>query len=599
MLAAPLAVTAVVLAAAWGAGRAALRALAGGRLEVGSLEGDVALGTTLGIALLAQGAQVLALAGLLNAAGIVALLAAAYLLGRREFEVARAARVVRDISGPAKLVLAAGALPLLVLALYPPTGFDETAYHLPFIRGIAERGGFVVQLDLLFPVFPQLDEVLGAVVYRGGGDTAPHLIHLAETALIALLVVAWGRRRLSRNAGILAAGIFLGSPLVTHLATSGYIEVPVALYATAALFAADAARDSDAPLWPVLAGLFGGCAASAKYTGLFFLVAAGLLVLGGSSAGRRIRAVGLFAAAACAAGAVTYGRLVALTGNPVFPFATGLFGPNAWSLEDMVGPQTLGDRLRFVATVPWNLTFSQGLYARQPPVSPLFLAGLPFALVGAWRRRDVRIWFAVSLAFAIALSSLPLDPRYFVLAFPVAALAIATPVLALAGPRFASEDRLRKAVAVAAIAAFLPGWLYAFYRMARQGPLPVNSKAREAYLVRRLPGYAAVSHLNATLGARYALYACRGEELAYFARGRFFGQWGGPARYDRVLRDVRRHDAEKLERRLVALGADHLLLVDGGCNVSPIDRPAIAGRLPSAYRDARAEVFRLPRPAAP
>lgn len=599
MLAAPLAVTALVLAAAWGAGRAALRALAGGRLEGGSFEGGAALGTTLGIALLAQGAQVLALVGLLNAAGIVGLLGAALLLGRREFAGPGVARAVRDTSGPGKLLLVVGALPLLLLALYPPTGFDETAYHLPFVRGIAENGGLVVQLDLLFPVFPQLDEVLGTVAYRGGGDTAPHLIHLAETALTALLVVAWGTRRGSRNAGILAAGIFLGSPLVTHLATSGYVEITVGLYATAALFAADAARDSDAPVWPVLAGLFGGCAASAKYTGLFFLVAAGLLVLGGASAGRRMRQAGLFAAVAGAAVAVTYGRLVALTGNPVFPFAAGLFGETPWALEEMVGPQTLGDRVRFVARLPWKLTFSQGLYARQPPVSPLFLAGLPFALVGSWRRRDVRIWFAVSLAYAFALSALPLDPRYFVLGFPVAALAIAKPVLELVGPRVASPDRLRRIAALAAVAAFLPGWLYAFYRMARQGPLPVTAKGREAYLVRRLPGYAAVSHLNATLGTRYALYACRGEELAYFARGRFLGQWAGPARYDHVLRDVRVHDVEKLERRLVALGADHLLLVDGGCNVSPIDRPAIARRLPSVYRDSRAEVFRLPRPAAP
>src|SRR5262249_44797932 len=32
----------------------------------------------------------------------------------------------------------AGLAPLLVLALYPPTGYDATVYHLPYARAFAE-----------------------------------------------------------------------------------------------------------------------------------------------------------------------------------------------------------------------------------------------------------------------------------------------------------------------------------------------------------------------------------------------------------------------------------------------------------------------------
>src|SRR5438067_2511808 len=41
-------------------------------------------------------------------------------------------------------------VPLVVLALYPPIAFDETLYHLPFVRAFARDGALRFLPDLRF-----------------------------------------------------------------------------------------------------------------------------------------------------------------------------------------------------------------------------------------------------------------------------------------------------------------------------------------------------------------------------------------------------------------------------------------------------------------
>ncbi len=46
-------------------------------------------------------------------------------------------------------------------------------------------------------------------------------------------------------------------------------------------------------------------------------------------------------------------------------------------------------------------------------------------------------------------------------------------------------------------------------------------------------------YLNRTLGSRYTVWAVHAENLSYYARGRFLGDWAGPAGFARVLSDLR------------------------------------------------------------
>src|SRR4029078_13631688 len=104
----------------------------------------------------------------------------------------------------------AAAAPLAVLAIYPPTAFDATLYHLPFARAFVTTGALPFLADGRFPVFPQANEILFAAVMLFGPDLAAHGVQLLATLLTALLLAAWG----GRPAGWLAAAVYLGNPIV-------------------------------------------------------------------------------------------------------------------------------------------------------------------------------------------------------------------------------------------------------------------------------------------------------------------------------------------------------------------------------------------------
>jgi 4-amino-4-deoxy-L-arabinose transferase-like glycosyltransferase len=167
---------------------------------------------------------------------------------------------------------------LAARALFPPTAFDATMYHLPLVKGWVIDHRIAPALTLRYPVFAQLNEVLFAAVFLFGGELAPHLIELALLALTCGLLFVWGRRWFSPRAGALAAALLLASPLVLYLSTVGYIDVGLMHFVTLGFFAL--ARHGDdgerALVW--IAGAALACAADCKYLGLFFFAPAGLWI---------------------------------------------------------------------------------------------------------------------------------------------------------------------------------------------------------------------------------------------------------------------------------------------------------------------------------
>jgi hypothetical protein len=137
----------------------------------------------------------------------------------------------------------------------------------------------------------------------------------------------------------------------------------------------------------------------------------------------------------------------------------------------------------------------------------------------------------------------------------------------------------------------LPGWLYGLRHAWRRGPVPVTAALREEHLSRILPAHAAIRRLNRTHGARYTLFAFEAENMPYFAEGKFWGDWFGPASYARVLAAGR--SAEGLHRTLRALGVTHLLVLDPAPLDGAFSDPRFGEYFTPALSDDRARVFSL------
>ncbi len=554
--------------------------------------------TALGLAAFSHLGLLLGFAGLLKPVPVLLAFTGIHLLGHRVWRElpGELGELFRRTSPRGWLAGTVVLLPFTLLPLYPPTAFDATLYHLPFARAFAASGGVPFLADLRFPVFPQANEMLFALVMLFASDITAHGVQWLMTMLTAALAWQWGRDAFSSTAaGWLAAAIFLGNPIVVHLAGSAYVEAGLTLFATAALYAARRWRGSGERSWLALSALFAATAADTKYLGLFFVGAVGLAVLLGRMPERGARAraldVLLFAAVAAAVLAPWYGRIFAYTGNPFFPFFPRLFGDSAWEPLRFQGFSGMGgaqpSRLITLARLPWDLVFERGRYGGQPPYSPVYLALLPVVLLAVWEPRARRL-LALAVAYILVCFSLPADSRYLVPAIPLVSLAMAGALVLLLG-RF---GRYRRLLAAGLCAGFLlPGWLYGFYRVYRQGPVPLTMDQRKAYLTRRVPLYPAVVYLNRTQGSGYTAWALHAEHMVYYSRGRFLGDWFGLASFSRMLAGS--PGSEAFHHRLRHQGVDHLLIPKEKQVLKIPEDDSFGVWFQKVYEDPHTRIYRL------
>lgn len=454
----------------------------------------------------------------------------------------------------AALPLLAALPAALLLALYPAAAFDDTLYHLPLARSLFEHGGTVFEPHLRFPLFPLFQEGLIAALFAlGGGGTGAHLLAAAELALLGGVVALWSRRLTSPEPATLAGALLLGCPLLAWLGSIAYVDLALSLYAVTALLAVAEHESSGHPGWLALASGCAGVAAATKYHGLFFLGVVGLAVLRAAWRARRPSLLLAPAAAVLLTAFPWYLRNLLVSGNPVFPFLTALFGPNEWTLPEGTllhggGPGALAlDLVR----LPWLLLVDAFDPATVPPFSPFAAVVLPVVAVLGLRRPETRWIAALALVYVTLWLAGVRDARYLVPAAALLAVVTAVEVAPLAG-------RLRP-WAVLALAALLlaPAWGFAGLRVVKRGLPPFTEAARARYLDRWLPGHALLIESASLLGPGATVYGLHTEQLQDCAPGRLLGDWNGPYRFAKI--EPLLGDPERLATELGAMGADALL----------------------------------------
>ncbi len=562
-----LASFAAMAASAWIFGETALR-----RMAIESRRSRWALAGALGWGLIVQSIFFLGLLGLLQRAVVLGLLALGHLLCHRTWRSvldcwARRRRACKPWSVAIALAVAS---PCFVLALYPPTGFDATVYHLPYARAFVDAGELPFLPDLRFPVFPQAGEMGFVLGFFLSGDVAAKLTQLLAVLLAAGLLFDWGSLY-GRRAGIWAAALWLGNPLIVWLGTSAYVDATLALFLTAAFTTWERwTRDGDRR-WLWLAGTFAGLAAGTKYLGLFFLAALGLLTAMRAISRRDVRPSVTLVAVALTMLAPWYLRILYHTGSPVFPFYAPIFGDSEWSnLHDQALPTTgagtlwavaesqvgrIFEGLSFLARVPWTAIFDRGVFHWQAPLTPYYLLLLPWCVpIGLFERRTRRLLVLVA-AYGLFWLTTVRDLRFLVAAMPALNVALAATL-----GRWPPVTKELRSLAMPISAALLlaPGVLYAGYKLYEHGPLPVSEQQRTAYLTRQVPGYEAITAMNQAEGRDYTVFALYGENLRYYAAGRFLGDWFGPARFSRI--EAVLGDSRALARELRSWGACFLLV---------------------------------------
>jgi hypothetical protein len=453
-------------------------------------------------------------------------------------------------------------IPLALLALYPPIAFDETLYHLPFVRAIAGSGAINFNSNLRFPIFPQLHEALCVPIFLLLGDTATHFVAVAEVLLLAGIVIAWPRQRMT---GILAAALILGNPIVMQIGTVTYVDAALMLFIASGAYCLDR--------HPAAAGFLLGTACSVKYLGWYFAVAGFVYLL--LFANNRRRDIALFAGAFALAVLPMYGRIVALSGNPFFPFLSNVFGMSAWTVGLPVSTNRLSSALRLL----WNVTFARDRLNFQPPYSPLFAVSMLITFIAAMRNRRAAFLSIVCIGYVAIFTFLPQDSRYLLPLLPLVSIGAAMTIAPLLS---------RKVIVAVSMLAIAPGIAYAGYRLWKQGPPPLNATERRQYLEAHIPEFRALERRGPGW-----IYACGAEQLNYYGDGDFLGEVIGPYANEKFFDNAK--NADDLSRALEPLGVRYLLVSKRQCRPEWQQLPA-GPLFERVYADDGAELWRLHPP---
>jgi 4-amino-4-deoxy-L-arabinose transferase-like glycosyltransferase len=388
-----------------------------------SLVETTILGAGLGLGLLGFISLALGFLGLFQPAtayGILIVLSGISLPQARRLFVCW--RVWRPVNRPNWLTvffLAAMAGLALSVALLPPTDWDGLFYHLTGPKLYLAAGRVTGGIDIPHLSFPALMEMLYAWAILLRGDIAAKLLHTVFALLLAGLVYLSGGRLLDRKAAWPAMLLLVSMPMIGTLAGWAYNDLALAFYQLASIYAiinyqlvmnneglvdtgnslASSGRpgsDSDGRRWVVLSGLFAGLAMGLKYTSFVTpLVVGGLILWVNYRPARPTRHVSrltgladfaIFAAVALMMVLPWYAKNWVFTGNPVYPFLSGIFDGQYWDDFRATWYAAAGTGIGFrpgtLLALPWLLTLGvRDANYWDGRTGPLYLLFLPLVLL--------------------------------------------------------------------------------------------------------------------------------------------------------------------------------------------------------------------------
>jgi 4-amino-4-deoxy-L-arabinose transferase-like glycosyltransferase len=464
------------------------------------------------------------------------------------------------------------------LPLYPPTAWDATEYHLAVAKIYTQAHAIVFTPYLRYPVTPQLNQMLFVGAFIAYDDISAQLIEYAMLILISFGLYSLSKRYFSPWVGIFSSALWLGSPLAIQNGTIGYIDIGLTLFAFFGIYAFINYHQTDENSWLWLSGIFLGFAAAVKYPALFLILVCGIISLWMAIKKRDFRILLKLGIAILAMIAPFYIRNYYYSGNPFFPYLSNIFHQRIWNVADAVGLAReqswwgLSKTALNLVKLPLYLVFKPNIFMLgfdfKIILSPVYLLAFP-SIPLMFFIRKTRLMSIFTASFTLFWFSTVQIIRYLLPVIPVLAIlaSIALDYLLrriegfLSGPNrsFSLSRILRPVIYTFLTLSFiLPTIIYGRNSLRNLGALPVRSWERAEFLQLYLPSYPAYRALNAKFGDNYSIYALQDENMAYFAKGTFMGDWFGPARFSQLTDKL--NDDVLLYKQLRQLKADYFLV---------------------------------------
>src|ERR1035437_3589980 len=289
---------------------------------------------------------------------------------------------------------------LFLTALTPPIYYDSLTYHLGTASQYIALGGIKDIPGNIFSYFPQIITMnyLLCLLLSGAGCAKVFQFYTAVMAIISV----YGITRQYNGSSFISAVLLLTSPLFVLNSTRAGVEVSVMFFSMLLLLFVMMKSEEMLNLSDnIFIGLILGLAISAKYTAVI-IYAFFLIYLVYKLVKKKEPLAGLFAAGIIPVLVMSPYLIKNLvyTGNPVYPFLSGLFRGNPLLASEAAayvshvsgfGPGM--NMIEFIKS-PWTMTINPMLFGGDA-VAGLMLVTIALILTGAAKRVKTAVLFLV------------------------------------------------------------------------------------------------------------------------------------------------------------------------------------------------------------
>ncbi len=453
------------------------------------------------------------------------------------------------IGNIAFVMIAVVLLTTFIASLAPPIAKDTLLYHFSVPKAFIAQGSnafidgnIASYLALGTEMHVVWAMLLGGLFSPPAGEAAAGATVFMFFPVLLRGIYGWATGLgISRTTSIVAALTVAAIPTAFHVASSGYIDIALAVYVVLAVAALGRWWHEPSTGSVILIGVFLGAALSIKLTTVFVMAAFALIIFlrgragsqaaslrGDESGGHegnvqrpdtqagslRSDAVGTLVlsglGALLLAGIIAspwYLRNWVATGSPVFPFYMSIWEGKAagWDVErsnlfQMMNSQYGGAEIDKTNYLMAPLRVSLAAQPENPGLydgvlGAAFLVGLPLLLWAIWRRNvGIEITIAAGVAGIVSLFWLFSSPqlRYLLPIVPLLAVGIAAAIDSL------TDETVGNAWKYSLVGASAAAMLTGFAWFCQKAPLRVvlGGETRDEYLTRNLDYYRYYKHLN-------------------------------------------------------------------------------------------------------
>lgn len=474
-------------------------------------------------------------------------------------------------------------LAMTLLGCFGPEYFyDSLVYHLALPQLYLLNHRIIPTPTMIYSGVPQGTEMLYGLALALGSPSLAKLIHWEFGVAVMVTAYAWTKRQRNRRAALLAAVLFISTPMVCFESVTAMVELPMAFYLTLALLilidAAAAASKPDARRLLILAGAFAGFGLGTKYNaGLYVPILTAPLLLQGFAADRQRRVeilsqVMTYLAVAFVAFSPWLVKNWIFYRDPVYPFVQSCFrGSPTSNLAGLMADAharnlhealTTWNGLRDIILGIWNPT----AHRVDSYLGPALEAGLPLLLIARWDSSALRAQATAVVGIWLVWAIHTSLPRFIMPAVPIYCILLGIALHRVRFPQwlrvsFLSAAWYSVAISLAAIFMMLSAsetWRVSYGRTDSTEYLLHEHPSYSA------PYYAAAQYINAH-APQSATVLFLGEERGFYCQRRFITASVFDTNPAQPLAEAAADSAE-LSNALKTKGVNYLLVNAGSAH---------------------------------